>query len=228
MRFMNGELHVALPNDGRPATKITYGACRVYGCKKDCLEMSEDERRNFRLVTLDVFEWDDLPEHEACEIAQNINSGTPMSIGERVKLLCGFDTARARLLKQLYESAPFQSLKQDSREAELKALAIVLRSMIDPSFKCSSTLTNNYQVLQSFYSSATHVSAQIVRRASAHVSEMARLLESRQKTTQNLMVAHFGLVTPGCDVASALADGTVELTPEQLVAKWTRADGTVA
>lgn len=221
MRFMDGALHVCLPNEARPATKLTYAPCCVFGCKRDCFEMVDNERRNFRLVMLDVFQWDDLPEHEACEIAQNINSGTPMSIGERIKLLCGFDTPRARALKSLYESEAFAVIKKNNREAELKALAIVLRSMIDPSFKCTSTLTNNYQVLQTFYASAVAVDRVVLQQAGEHLTRIARLLEPREKTTHNLMVAHFGLRTPGCDVESALADGASHISPEDLVLKWT-------
>ena len=213
MRFMDGALYVQIGG-----MKVTYTPSTL----ADGLAMSDDERQYFRMRTLDVFEWSDLPESEACEIAQNINSGTPMSIGERVKLLCGVDTPRARTLKHIYEGEHFRMMHKNNREADLKALAVIVRHMMDGTYKCTSNYTNAYHGLKVFYSNPTPVDIDVVRTIQWHFRDIATLLASRDKTTRNLMIAHFGLSTPACDVNSALADGEASMTPERLVEKWTR------
>ena len=95
---------------------------------------------------LHVFEWHYLPEHEACIRAENINRGTPMSIGERIRLVLGYATSRSIVLKEAYESEAFQRLRDIAGErydGDLRFLAALVRHVLSG---CSLRLGTNKRV----------------------------------------------------------------------------------
>lgn len=224
MQFMDGKMHVHLQETSRATTRLSFGNCAVAGCMgRDCFAMTEAERESLHSHMIDVFEWDDLPESIACEIAQNINCGTPMNVGERVRLLCGSATPRAHALDTISRDPRFATLVSgdSQRDGMLKALAIVLRSLIDPGTVC--TFKPHFEQLRNFYSNPKPLSADATDNMCAHVVQIVELLQCHPKTLHNFVLAHVALTHPGCDVASVLADSSDD-PPEEKVRRWTRSD----
>lgn len=222
MDFMDGKLLIHLREGIRRVRIRASYASNPW--TKDCCVLSEEERRNFRDRMLDFFEWDNLTEEEACDIAQLINLGTPMNNGERIQFLTAKSTPRAGMLKMLFQSEYFSPYKnRGDREHGLKALAIILRSMIDDTYTFSSCLTTNFHHISSFYSSHDPVPSEKVEDATRHFSGIAKVLHTREKTVYNLLVAHYALVSPyPCDVDAALRDGDMTIPPEEKVLRHTR------
>lgn len=220
MEFMDGQSHVVY-DCGRRRIYATYGPCRVEGCKAGCTQLNDTNRRMFESIMIDVFEWDELSTQEACVTARHLNEGTPMSIGEKIRLLMGFTTHRARVLTHLSRSDAFRVLVgQPDRERELKILALFLRHIVLPDATFSSGLTSNFGPIENFYTADTAVDARDIQRAEIILEKTAALLHDRSKSQRNILICLKGLTQPGCDVAGALTDRDVEVSVEDLLERW--------
>ena len=228
MEFMDGASHVVY-ECGRRRIAATYGRCRVMGCKMNCTPLDDVNRRMFESIMIDVFEWDELSTQDACITARHLNEGTPMSIGEKLKLLLGFTTHRARVLKHLAEMAEFRSLvAAPDRERELKILALFFRHIVLPDASFSSALTANFAPIENFFTADAPVDSRDIQRAEEILSKTAEMLEGRSKTQRNLLLCLIGLPQPHVDVRGALTDADAESTVEDVLERWTIAAGGAA
>lgn len=225
--FMDGKSHAMLQH-GRRTLAITYGPCRVLGCRAQCAQMDVVARRMFENRMIDMFEWDNLSTEEACVIAQHLNEGTPMNMGEKLRLLCGRGTPRARALQYLLDSDDWSTIgsRERDREKDRKILALLLRKLVCPEMAFSSHLTSNFTALENFYTSTAIVDARVLERGSAILARARELLVEREKSTRNVLLCLLCLVRGDkCDVESALCDANPDdddlLTVDQLVDRWT-------
>jgi 5-methylcytosine-specific restriction protein A len=218
MQFFSGELHLQY-SVGRRTVLVCYNTCRVKECR-GCVSLDATNRRMLESRMVDVFEWESLSTQDACDMAQHLNEGTPMSIGEKLKLLCGRNTPRARMLKYLYDSADFQSVAQQDRERDRKVLALFLRNVIAPDLHFTSGLMSNIQPLENFYRSEEAVDERHVQVATRRLAQTACLLASRAKTQRNVLICLLGLRLPGCDLESALLDDDAECSVEDLLERY--------
>jgi len=184
--------------------------------------MNQGERNLFLTNTLDVFEWENLPEGVACELALNINRGTPMSGSEQIRVLTGFGTPRARVLRGASEVPEFKArLLEGERDRMVTPLSIILRHWIDPAFVCGPA---RFEQIKNFYSQSTLVRGTVVDAFYAHLKRMCSLFDEVGLTRvreRHLYVAHLGLRATGCDVLAAMLDGDAEAKPEEVVKRWT-------
>ena len=96
MEFMDGKSHITYQK-GRTTISATFGCCKAnHGCLKRCVALDAVNRRMFESIMIDTFLWDNLSTAEACDVAQHLNEGTAMTMGEKLRLLCGLGTHRAR------------------------------------------------------------------------------------------------------------------------------------
>lgn len=215
MEFMDGNLHVHVRH-GKSTLKACYGRCKSSVPHK-CEALNRDNVRRFESIMIDVFEWDNLTTNEATEIAVHLNEGTPMCIGEKLKLMTGRDTPRAKMLKYLYESDDFQQLVTRERDRDLKTLALFLRSVISPDLVYSSALTSNLGPLQNFYANTEPVDERDWQRAEAVLRDTRRLLDGRTKSQRKLLICLIGMQNPRVDVERALNDSDETLSVEALL-----------
>lgn len=216
MDFMDGKIHVQFPQ-GRRTVHVSYAPCQIERCNV-CFRMDTTNRRIFGYKTIDVFEWDNLSKDAACEMAQHLNEGTPMSIGEKLKLLCGRNTPRARILKYLYESETFQALVVKDRERDRKMLALLLRKTICPEVPFSSHLTSNFAPLDNFYKSHDPVDEKHVAQTERILSDTVRSLQGRIITSRNTLICIISLLSEKeYDLQGALHDTDTECTVEDLL-----------
>jgi hypothetical protein len=226
MQFFSGELHLQYTL-GRRTVLASYATCRVEGCRNGCVPLDPVNRRMLESRMVDVFEWESLSTQAACEMAQHLNEGTPMTIGEKLKLLCGRDVPRARILKYLHDSPSFRALAERDRERDRKVLALFLRNVISPDLTFTSGLTSNFEPLDNFYRSPEQVEEKHVLAAERILDETARLLSARAKTQRNLLICLLGL-RRNADVESALLDDDTEASVEDLLERHKGADGPLA
>lgn len=216
MQFFAGEVHVQY-TIGRRTHFACYERCKVEGCR-GCVPLDAANRRMFEARMIDVFEWEALSTQEACEMAQHLNEGTPMTIGEKLKLLCGRTTPRARMLKHLYESDDFQSIAVRDRERDRKLLAVFFRNVISPDLTFTSGITANFEPLDNFYRSPEPVDEVHIRRAKDILGRTARMLADRDKSPRNILICLLGLRdVERYDVASALLDDDLEASVEDVL-----------
>ena len=109
------------------------GAYRIDSDHDDSTyEFDERERNLFDNITLDVFEWDNLEEEVACELALRLNQGIVMNVSERLKLDLAQDTSRAKFVRKVYEAEEVKSLRDKvDRECLLKSIVIAVRALTD-------------------------------------------------------------------------------------------------
>ena len=124
--FFEGDLYVRLKGNFKG----------VYRMKKkgddDTYEFNGEERNLFENISVDVFEWDNLGEGDACELALRLNQGVVMNVSERLKLELAQNTCRARLIREVYEGDLFTRLKAKvPRENLLKTLIVAVRALTD-------------------------------------------------------------------------------------------------
>jgi hypothetical protein len=193
---------------GRRTIALTYNQCRTDGCKKCCVKFDKKNRDTFDAIMLDVFEWDRLTTQEACEVAQHLNEGTPMNMGEKLKLLCGRETPRARMLKKFFESDEYQKVCIEDREKERKILACFIRRVVSPDVSFGEHLTSNFGPLDNFYRSDEPVRDEHWQQVESVLSKTASLLDGRKKDFRNLMICLVGFLRADVDVEGALADAT--------------------
>lgn len=216
MSFLDGDLciHVKV---GRRSTFGYFGPPKDKTGKYQRLD--DDVQKYFQDIMVDVFEWENLSTSEATEIAMHLNDSTPMCIGEKLKLMMGRNTHRAKILKFLYDSDDFKCLKTCDRERELKILALLLRVIISPDSSFSSSLTSNVGPLVHFYKSPDHVEDAHIRRAENIIAEAASLLKDRSKGQRMMIVCFLGLLRENCDVQGAINDAG-DLSVEELLHKY--------
>jgi hypothetical protein len=225
MEFMAGREHVCYNPTQRRQIAATYGRCQVQDCRFKCVALDEINRRTFESIMVDVFEWDNLSTREACEIASHLNEGTPMSIGEKLKLLCGRNTPRSCILRYLYDSDAWQKLVSQDREKDRKILALFFRNVVAPDMSFSSHLTSNFAPLDNFYKSDAPVDERSVKRAEEIISRTSELLAHRVTTQRMLLICLIGLLAPGrYDVQGALTDADADVSVEDLLERWCRGD----
>ena len=203
----------------RKSVTVSYSSCSIQGCKS-CFPLENDNRHMFESKMIDVFEWENLPTQEACEMAQHLNEGTPMNIGEKLKLMCGRQTPRARTLKFLFNLPAFQSSLFQSREKARKILAMFLRNLILPDTSFASNLTVNWDPLENFYRSDDAVDPRTIDKAEEIITKTSSMLQSFEKTQRRLLVCLIGLKDPNCDVQQALLSSDTESSVEQLLLKY--------
>lgn len=225
MEFMAGRLHVCYNPTLRRQIAATYGRCQVEDCKFKCVALDETNRRMFESIMVDVFEWDNLSTQEACEIACHLNEATPMTMGEKLKLLCGRGTPRGRILRYLYESEGWQALVSQDRDKDRKILALFFRNIVSPDTTFSSHLTSNFGPLENFYKSDAPVDEAAIARAEEIIERTRQLLAHRSKTQRVVLICLLGLLTPDkYDVQGALTDADPEITVEDLLERWRKGD----
>ena len=222
MQFMDGKSHITYQR-GRVAISATFGPCKCeVGCMKRCVPLDPINRRMFESIMIDTFLWDKLSTAEACNVAQHLNEGTPMSIGEKLRLLCGIDTHRARSLKHIYESQDFQAIIAQDRERERKTLALFMRHLASPDSVFSSALTSNFSPLENYYRCPEPFDAKVLRRAEMIIARTHAMLAERTKTKHNVFLCLYGLLHEDrYDVQGALSDQDCDrLSPEEILQRW--------
>ena len=220
MSFMDGSLHVQF-RIGRKSLLGCYKRCCVPG-SHTCEPLDDDNVRRLHSIMIDVFEWDNLSTNDATECAVHLNEGTPLCMGEKLKLITGRDTPRAKMLKYLYESKDFQSIISRERDREIKILALFLRSIISPDLTYSSNLTSNLGPLQHFYTSEDYVDHSHIESAENILSRANELLADRTRSQRKMLVCLIGLAGK-FDVRAALNDSDVEtssITVEKLLDRY--------
>ena len=215
MDFMDGKLHIHV-KEGRRLFIGSYGDTDNPKCER----LSAAVVRRFDSIGLDMFEWNNLSTDEATEIAMHLNEGTPMLIGEKLRLITGRNTPRARILKHLDESDHFRGLVTCDRDRELKVLALFFRSVVSPDLTWSSRVSSNMGPLNHFYKSPEPVDERSIRCAERVLGLTASLLANRKKDQRKMIICFKGLVEPEVyDVVAALGDSDVDITVEQLLTK---------
>lgn len=222
MSFMDGDLHIQT----KLGRRVVFG---YYGPPKETpsrvQHLDRDVQKRFEDIMIDMFEWDNLNTDEATENAMHLNEPAPMCIGEKLKLMTGRNTPRAKILKYLYESDDFKSLMTSERERELKILALFLRNIISPDMVFSSALTSNLAPLYHFYKSTEMVEPEHIERAEKIISETARLLKERTKGQRMILICFIGILNNKYDVQGALNSTSKDVSVEQLLQRHALVQG---
>lgn len=124
--FINGEFSIQLKNGMRAKYRL-----KEDDNTRNVFELSQKHKDHFDDVNLDLYIWNNLDEGTACELALNMNQGTPMNVPERLKLELSCETECARLARRVYEHPVLVSLREViPREGLLKAVILCIRELI--------------------------------------------------------------------------------------------------
>lgn len=217
MAFMDGKLHVTYQL-GRRTVSVTYGPCKVEGCGRNCTPLCSTNMSSFSSRMMDMFEWSNLSEQEACEAAQHLNEGTPMNMGEKLRLLCGRKTHRAQILKFLYESTDYKKLCTQDRERDRKVLAALFRHIVCPDTEFKSHLSNNFGPFENFYKNEQIVDEKHIKKCEDIICKTVRLLEGRTINQYRILLCFIGILRYDCNIEAALCDDECGTLPvEQLL-----------
>ena len=129
VNFIEGRLHVHVGDGFRGC----YAECRAGaggGACGKCFRFDAVERGHFDGLFVDVFEWFDLPEAQACQLATMLNQGTPMNVAERLKLSLASGTHRAQFVRYVLGWDHFRAARSEGKRDDfLKALVITVRTL---------------------------------------------------------------------------------------------------
>lgn len=211
MQFMGNRLHVTL-RDGfvapyRTVVRYSGDGCQLCSASARCVALDAAQRRRFEAKMLSFFEWEALPEDEACHLAQQLNVGTPMTTGERVLLLLGLATPRACALRMLSELPAVEAIRArlHDREKTLKVLAQVARRVLDPQRPHESRYAR-FETLRHFYESPDPVDTRDVQRAVDACETAAGALATRRVNDRLWQLALRASLLTHCDVVAVLRD----------------------
>ena len=213
LEFIEGRLHIYVGNPKHPE-RGCYQTCRSgpdgAPCGR-CHTLDSTERSHFDGIFIDVFEWYDLPEAEACQHAAMLNQGTPMNVSERLKLTLAADTPRAVFVREVFESERFRAARETAgREGFLKVLVVWVRTLSSSNGGCVQDIAarvrnDQLQTLKNFLESPDPLGRG--QELSSHLTRVADLMESaRAHTVRAFNVANLSLLRPNCDRLSAVRD----------------------